>query len=236
VERLRCAVIFVICVALASVARAACVEVTSIKPQESSPNLRIVVRMDGTPLSGTKLEVYEDAMLAFSVLTDANGIATPPKLAIGSYSITATPYEAFPGLLIHGDATAVLWLSVVDKKGESLLHMDLASPVQEAQQTLEKAEKLPITAHINAFRGTILDPTGAVVARASIQVVKKGPEDNVVVLRTKADAKGQFSAHLAEGLYIAFAFSPGFRTAIVPFEVTKVVSGDLRIILDVGAC
>ena len=234
---MRCAVIFVICVTLAGTASAECVEVTSIAPQESSTQLRIVVRMDGEPLRGAKLEFYDGAMhFAFSVFADRNGIAAPPELAIGRYSVTATPYEAFPGLLIHGDAAGFLSLSVVDKKGESTLHMDLAKPVQEAQQTLEKAEKLPITAHINAFQGTVLDPTGAVVAWASIQVVKKGSEDNIVVLRTKADAKGQFSAQLTEGLYIAFAFSPGFRTAIVPFEVTKVGSEGLRIILLVGAC
>jgi hypothetical protein len=138
--------------------------------------------------------------------------------------------------LIQSDATGFLWLSVVDKKGESTLRMDLAKPVQEAQQILEKAEKLPFTAHINAFQGTVLDPTGAVVAWASIQVVRKGSEDNIVVLRTKADAKGQFSAQLAEGLYIAFAFSPGFRTAIVPFEVTKRGSGVLHILLELGGC
>jgi hypothetical protein len=232
----KCAVILVICVTLASLARAECVEVTSITPQESSTHLRIVVGMNGKPLKGAKLEFYDGAaQFAFSVFTDLNGIATPPKLAIGGYSIRAIPYEAFP-LLIHDDGTAVLWLSVVDKNGESTLHMDLAKPVPEAQQTLEKAENLPIAAHVNSFQGTILDPTGAVVAWASIQVVKKGSEDNIVVLRTKADAKGQFSAQLAEGLYIAFAFSPGFRTAIVPFEITRDGSGDLHIRLELGQC
>lgn len=234
---MRCAVIFVICVTLASVASAACVEVTSITPQESSTHLRIVVRMDGKLLKRAKLEFYDGAaQFAFSVFTDVNGIATPPKLAVGGYSITATPYEAFPGLLIHGGATGFLLLRVVDKEEESTLQMDLGNPVQEARQTLEKAEKLPIAAHIDAFQGTVLDPSGAVVAWASIQVVKKGSEDNVVVLGTKADAKGQFSAQLAEGLYIAFAFSPGFRTAIVPFEVTNAGLGDLRITLTLWQC
>ena len=57
-----------------------------------------------------------------------------------------------------------------------------------------------------------------------------------MVLQTKTDAAGRFAAQLDEGLYIAFISAAGFVTAIVPFEVAKSGSGELRIPLTIGKC
>jgi hypothetical protein len=81
----------------------------------------------------------------------------------------------------------------------------------------------------------VIDPSGAIVAGANIKVMRKGSE-HTVVLRVKSDANGYFADDLAAGSYIAFIFEPGFRTAIVPFEVTKAGTGNLQVTLQIGQC
>jgi len=54
-------------------------------------------------------------------------------------------------------------------------------------------------------------------------------------MKSLALATRQLSILLVdEGPHIAICSSPGFRKAIVPFEVTKDSSGDLRITLQAG--
>ena len=49
------------------------------------------------------------------------------------------------------------------------------------------------------------------------------------------EKEGHFSGQLPDGFYVAFVYSQGFRTVIVPFEVAKGGSGDMRITMVVDS-
>jgi hypothetical protein len=218
--------IIVFCLLLGGVARPESVTVEAPKPQESSRHVRIVVMLGGKPLRGVTIDFYPIAAQPhFSAITDEDGIATPPDLALGNYNIVARLDE---------DVSTSLSLHVVPERMVSTFSLDLTEGFAQAQRAQQAAESLPIRDRVKSFRGTVLDPTGAVIAGTNIRVVRKGSQEKAVALRVKSDAKGNFSGQLGEGSYIAFVFSQGFRTAIVPFEVTKDGSGDLRITMQIG--
>lgn len=229
---IKTAAIAALCLIMGSTARPECVTVEELKPQEASSHVRIAVVLGNMPLRGVKVDFNQPTSQSlYSVSTDENGIATPHELAPGDYNVVAT---------LNDGVSTSLWLRVVGNRGATVLSMDLTRATQQVQQALEaaqkKAEEMPIREHVRVFQGSVVDPTGAFVPGTKITVVRKGSPGKTVVLQIKSDAAGHFSAQLDEGLYIAFFSVQGFRTAIVPFELTKDGSGDLRVSLTIGHC
>ena len=154
-------------------------------------------------------------------ITDENGIASLAELAPGEYEVAAT---------LNGVAsTPFVGLHVTSNPKVTTFPMDLTEQVQ-------RVEKAPILFHVEAFRGTVTDPSGAMLPGASIVVVKRGTQAKDLALTGKADASGHFSAQLAEGSYIAVFFVLGFRPAIAPFEVARGGASQLSISLNPGGC
>jgi Carboxypeptidase regulatory-like domain len=223
---------------LAGVLDAACV---LMPPLESSSHVRISVVLGGKPLKGSRVILYRvsaPCICATDILrgnpidtteipssavqiTDENGIASLAELAPGEYEVAAT---------LNGIAsTAFVGLHVNSSPNVTTIPMDLTQPVQ-------RVEEVPILFHVEVFQGTVRDPSGATLPGASFVVVKRGSQAKDVALISKADANGQFSAQLAEGSYIAVFFSPGFRPAIAPFELTRGGASQLSVSLYVGGC
>jgi Carboxypeptidase regulatory-like domain len=223
---------------LAGVLDAECV---LMPPLESSSHVRISVVLGGKPLKGSRVILYRvsaPCICATDILrgnpidtteipssavqiTDENGIASLAELAPGEYEVAAT---------LNGIAsTAFVGLHVNSSPNVTTIPMDLTQPVQ-------RVEEVPILFHVEVFQGTVRDPSGATLPGASFVVVKRGSQAKDVALISKADANGQFSAQLAEGSYIAVFFSPGFRPAIAPFELTRGGASQLSVSLYVGGC
>ena len=223
---------------LAGVLDAECV---LMPPLESSSHVRISVVLEGKPLKGSRVILYRvsaPCICATDILrgnpidtteipssavqiTDENGIASLAELAPGEYEVAAT---------LNGIAsTAFVGLHVNSSPNVTTIPMDLTQPVQ-------RVEEVPILFHVEVFQGTVRDPSGATLPGASFVVVKRGSQAKDVALISKADANGQFSAQLAEGSYIAVFFSPGFRPAIAPFELTRGGASQLSVSLYVGGC
>lgn len=207
-------------------------------PLESSNHVRIYVVLGGKPLKGAIviLRPQHECNCATDVLrgnpmdttlipsremTDENGIANLPELTPGEYDVAVTlngvASTAFVGLHVTGDPKV------------TAIPMDLTQQVQ-------RVEEVPILLHVDGFRGTVKDPSGATLPGASIVVVERGSQAKDVALMSKADANGNFSAQLAEGSYIAVFFSLGFRPAIAPFEVVRGGASQLSISLHPGGC
>jgi len=147
--------IIVSCFLLGGLARPESVTVEARKPQESSRHVPIVVMLGGKPVSGVTVDYYPIAAEPhYSAVTDQDGVATKPDLAVGDYNIIARLDE---------DVSTSLYLHVISKKTVSTFSMDLTEAYAQAQRAQQAAESLPIRDRIQAFRGTVLDPTGAMI-------------------------------------------------------------------------
>ncbi len=217
----------VCCMLLASLVRAENVRVEGKPDLESSSHVQVTVVLNGKPLKGVKIDFHGPSQSLFSALTDENGIVTPPELVPGDYEVVAALDE---------DVSTSLSLRVIGGREVSKFSMDLTEPLAHSRDELQRLEKLPVHDRVQAFQGIVVDPPpyAVFIPGVKIRILKKGSAEKTVVLRLNADERGHFSAQLPDGLYIGFFYSQGFRTAIVPFEVTKDGSVDLRIIMQIA--
>jgi Prealbumin-like fold domain len=156
---MRTTAVFASCLLLAGVAQAECV---ALEPQKSSGHVRIAVVLNGKPLKGVTVSIYQDYPPAahFSDLTtDENGIVALPELSRGTYDVSAT---------FQGVVTSSLSLGVTTVRELSAFSIDLTEPVQ-------RAEKIPVHHRLQAFRGTVVDPSEAMIPGANVMVVRRDP-------------------------------------------------------------
>jgi 5-hydroxyisourate hydrolase-like protein (transthyretin family) len=207
-----------------------------LQPQESSRHVRLTILFEGKPQRGVKVAFYryelgpgEETDPRFSLTSNREGNISPPSLPVGHYHVVASTEK---------NLRADLYLDVASgkaKKTSAFSMQLLTSPFLTPSQQFADAEHMPIKDRVKEFSGIVCDPTGAVVAGTSIEVLRKGTDGRKVVAKLKSGADGRFSIRLADGPYIAFFSTPGFRVAIVPFEVTREGQGDLRVTLQIGA-
>ena len=208
-------------------------------PRQSSSHVRIYVVLGAKPLKEAKVVILrsqhgcncatdmlrgnpiDTTLVPSTEMTDENGIVNLPELTPGEYDVAVT---------LNGVAsTGFVGLHVTSDPNLTTIPIDLTQQVQ-------LVEERPILFHVDGFRGTVKDFSGATLPGASIVVVKRGSQAEDVALMSKADANGNFSAQLAEGSYIAVFFSLGFRPGIAPFEVVKGGASQLSISLNPGGC
>jgi 5-hydroxyisourate hydrolase-like protein (transthyretin family) len=237
VERVKAAAIAVwsLLVMAAPVYLGASPSVEVLTPRKSSQEIRVVFLIDGTPQKGVRVELYrytlgsgEESKPLVSLASDDEGKVTPPVLSPGRYHLVASAEH---------NLRADLYLDVSRKRGKrpSSFSMNLLeSQHPTPEQLWAAAEDVPVKDRLEAFSGTIHDPSGAMVSGVSIEVVRKGTQGRKRVAQLKSGKDGRFSAHLADGAYVARFSVPGFQIAFVPFEVTKQGSEELRVTLQIG--
>ncbi len=206
-----------------------------VATQKSSPRIRVVFLMSGAPQKGVRVEVYrytlssgEESRALLSLTSDNEGKVTPPVLSPGHYHLVAS---------VERNMRADLYLDVSRKmaKRVSSFSMNLIeNQYPTPEQLWATAEEEPVKDRPETFNGTVYDPSGAGVSGVSIEVVRKGTQGKERVAQLESGSDGGFSAHLAEGGYVARFSMPGFQIALLPFEVTKQGSGELRVILQLG--
>ena len=224
---MKAAIVPACCLLWAVAAAAESVEVTPLKPLESSSHVRISVVLKGRPVKDVKVYFCTTSapQTCFSVLTGDNGVAMPQSLGLGNYQVMAETEDSL---------NADLYLHVSRESKVTSFSMELTDSFQAAQVALAAAEKLPIRQHVQEFRGSLQDPTGAMIPGVNIKVIRKGSEVKADVVRLKSDAKGRFSAQLADGFFIAFFSMPGFRTEIIPFEISRQGEKEMLVKLQIG--
>ena len=216
------------CVLCSVISSAESVEVTQIKPVQSSRHVRVSILLNGHPVSNVKVYFCANGggeQLCSSVITGSDGVAAPPRLRDGDYVVSA---------VFEDELNAALYLHVSHKGKATSFSLDLTESFCEVQNAIVAANNLPIRARVQEFRGSLQDPTGAVIPGANIKIVRRGSQDRAVVQKLKSGADGRFSAHLEYGMYIAFFSSPGFRAEIVPFEVVARGEKEMLVRLQVG--
>ena len=207
------------------------VSVEVVTPLKSGPVARIVVALNGKPVPGAKVAIYKyegarGAIPVVTLLCDEYGWIKTPKLADGQYGFVAQ---------VGKDLQAGLFLDVSSRDGTMAFEMDLRpSPPERAHVDLTNPENVPITKRLQAFRGTVTDPSGAVLPKASIRIVRRGAGGTKVVNEIKSGINGDFQAELPTGTYVAIFSAPGFKTYVVGFEIAPDGSSRLDVKLDIG--
>lgn len=236
--------IAICCVLLCHYARSS-VKVEKIVPHECTQVLRIAVTLNGKPVSGAVISVRagffpEEDPRSF-ISTRDDGIASVPKLAAGNYRVDVS-FGGIRSAVFDDPVTTVLYVHVVPKLDVSTIPIDFWKPTQELWRSNNAFDQQlkGVNWHghdrIQSLRATIVDSTGAKVPSAKVWVVRMTPQATWEVVSLGAsDVSGQFSAQLRDGRYVAICSSAGFRTAIVPFEVTKDGSGELRVALQIAS-
>jgi hypothetical protein len=220
--------------------------------------LQVTVVFDGKPAPGAKIAVsrVDPAGEALVLVTDGLGKATLPHLAAGEYRMRAAPAESpsftdeidfcvaecpandfeitdftvdsLDGILHPVDLSAL---------GMSELVIDLAPDrIPEWARLIMDAEHDPTVLPVREIRGVVLDPSGAVIPGASINVIRKGAKANEPIAGLLSDPSGRFLIPVSDGDYLVLISSPGFASRALQISVSPSGStDDLRLVLTVGS-
>jgi hypothetical protein len=207
------------------------VEVLEVHPSSQKP--LITVLKDGAPQQSATLTVFaNNGKQRLTLTTDSRGMAKLPHLHSGIYRIAAS---TSPTLRVD----LYLQIAAVHQQKPSEFTMELRvqpPPPPTFEGKLEAAEKTPIEVFTRAFSGTVRDPSGAFISRASIAVYRHRAGNTAHPLKTMTDHQGRFYSDLAGGSYTAVIQSPGFETRILTFEISSdAAQKELNVKLDVGA-
>ncbi len=203
---------------------------------KSAPIVRIKITVGKEPRGAVSVEFFryepgrgEEQRPGLSLLSDIRGIIHPPRLSPGRYHLVAISAEKTETL------RADLILEVSEQETANTFAMQLTpARYRSREQLIASAEQSPNTERIKEFRGTVYDPSGAVIPGVAIEVVRRGTSGKDRVAQLKSGAGGDFSTELPEGSYIAVFSVSGFKVQLVPFEVSGDGSEALKVILRIG--
>ncbi len=219
---------------LAMTANGKCSVVEVISPQPSTQRVKILTLHNGIALKNVKIEVFDrfdsSAHPTRVLQTNKRGIAKVRLSPSGHYRVSASTDSG-----LHAD----LYLDVAKGTNESLfpLDLDLGQPLVPTFQNMIAVAENGASARTQQFAGVVVDPAGALIKRARIQVFKKGSGGKNVLTSLESDEQGHFSSFLRAGSYTAVFMSPGFKTHIIVIEVSPDANErDLQVPLQIGAC
>jgi len=224
------------CLLIAAKVSIACSVVQVVETLPSSPNVRLNVLKDGTPLQAVTLVVslqVNTRQAGPPLKTDARGSAELQNLVPGTYSIAAT---ADPRL--GADLCLVVSNGHGHERNEfSLKLVPLRPPPPTLEEQLAQAAKLPSQACAREFEGSVTEVTGASIphAKTVVYVLRSGSEPSLISLET--DQEGRSSVPLSPGSYSAAFQSPGLRTRFVGFAIGPDEAQKLApVVLQIGSC
>ena len=209
----------------------ASVEVVEVRP--STQNARITVLKAGAQQQGVKLAIFaKDGKQKLVLTTDSIGMAKLPHLAPGQYCVVASTSPTL---------WAELCLQIVagQKKGNpSTFTMELSDKPPRPltfEERLAAAEKASTALVTGTLSGTVSDPSGGVISRASLAIYRHGSKDTAHPVKATSDNAGRFSVRLRPAKYTVVIQSPGFETQFVTVEVFQgSVERTLNVNLNLG--
>lgn len=235
---------------LPGIAVAASCPIQSLAEQEAPVRVEITVLALGKPLDHARVDIFEYRMMRLdrwslaekktprlTMFANALGMVRSPKLPAGDYHLVATRGKSHSTdpYVTGNDLIADLYLKLASdtprEKGAFTMQLipRCVMPPPTPSQWTPAIEQMIIEDRLQRFSGVVYDQSGGPIPEILIKVIRKGTEGKEQVAELRTDADGHFAAELPDGAYIAFFFSPAFKNTIVPFEITKEGSGELRI-------
>jgi hypothetical protein len=231
VKRLTAIALLLLCSTARGAARS--VEVIEVRP--SSQNPRITVLSDGKLQPDANLEISDiKGRRKLSFRTDAQGVVILPHFRQGQYCLTASTSLTLSGticLRISGE-------HVRQPDAFSIQLFPHAPPPPAFEERLAAAENAPLDLVTRAFSGTVVDPSGTAIWKASLAIYRQGVIDRSHPSKATTDHSGHFSAHLKPGKYTIVILSPGFERRFVTIEISRdaVESGlNVKLNMRIGA-
>jgi hypothetical protein len=214
----------------------ACVVVES-PPAPSSRNARMVVSLDGKPAGDVRLTVHLQGNQAPRLLyTDSDGTAMLKDLPMGTSCVTAIGKNNLGSRLCLAVAAGATNKMSFFNMTISVMPSWFLSP----KEKVDDVEQLPPTTRMRSLIGTVVDPVGAVIPNAEVQVYRRGtyPQSPVKILNTTAE--GRFEDSFEPGIYTIIirmrSFGRWFRSEVIGVEIAPGGSEtELRQTLQVGS-
>jgi hypothetical protein len=173
----------------------------------------ISVTQFGHRLNGVHVDVYREIehgeKLVWSGVTDWNGAARPNQLPTGSYRVFAKKQST------------TMFLTVDRKEQEATKWCEMKVNPQQVAEIPSRLEAPAVSIRLREFRGIVQDENEAVIPKLKIEVFRRESLDKGSVAETQSDARGEFSAHLADGAYVATFSYTGFRKRVAAFELAE---------------
>jgi hypothetical protein len=192
----------------------ACVRVEVAEP--SSKNARMTVLLDGKPAGGVRLVVrLADKHGQRSLQTGSDGTAMLKGLPEGTTCVTAIGEKN----LTSGLCLDVPKRSTNEVSSFSMILVPKSPLFRSAENNVKEVEQLPPSLRLRELAGTVVDPSGAVIPKAEIQVYERGAYPDKPLVRLKTNEGGQFAASLRPGIYTLTIQMPGFRMAFRSVEL-----------------
>jgi hypothetical protein len=208
----------------------ASVRVMQVQPSSSHP--QITVLDGGKPAGGVRVRILRigagEPVLLREGTTGADGVVPNLELPIGRYRVVATWEKLSDGLELDvtgGDS---------DEQSHFTLSLTCCLP-PTLEELVAAAEKSSEKLRIRKLEGSVVDPTGTLVAGAQLSVLRENQGKLEQAVQFKADCSGHFSIELPGGPYVLLASASGFKTSLTLLEITAAAeSGGLLIKLQVG--
>jgi hypothetical protein len=103
------------------------------------------------------------------------------------------------------------------------------------EERLADAEASTLVVTVSQLRGVVFDATGAVVPKATVDILVKGTQGKQHAAKLRTDVNGGFSADLPEGQYLLRVLAQGFAESFRLVTVSKSGSGgEVQIKLEIG--
>ena len=205
------------------------------------PHARIAVTVDGQALRDVKIAVWQgyNSGTSADLITDEQGEVILPDLPPGKYFIGSWPAWSpdFGGALdvciapCPDDGLETIDLTQDSLRGPmrpidrdafalSEIRMEIG-PRRDPSwvASLKAAEQQISPSTVQAFRGVVHDPSGAIIPGATIDIMVKGTQGKTHAALILSDNSGKFSADLPNGDYVAMISSPGFQIQTLSFTI-----------------
>ncbi|MGC1484046.1 MAG: carboxypeptidase-like regulatory domain-containing protein [Candidatus Acidiferrum sp.] len=209
----------------------ACVFVNGWETKPSSKNAEVLLLLNGKPQANARLTVISASPTGWRfIATGPDGTAMLEDLSRGITCVTATDQkELFAALCLR--------VSAQSESSVSQFRMSLTPTPPHTSSLYARVQELkesPPALTVRSLRGTVMDPVGAVIPKAEVQVYKRDsyPHSPVKILST--NETGEFSDLLEPGIYTVIVRASGFAAECLAVEIRRDDKEcELRQILDV---
>jgi hypothetical protein len=205
------------------------------EPVRSSSHPRIMVTDHDRPIAQAKVQVFRlsdglwrPGRLFASITTNRRGMASIAALPPGDYSVQVTAEPCY---------MANLELEVRSSgKGKSTFSIPLDVFTEyPSGEPCPAIESCPDTGNTQLLRGTVTDPTDAVIAGAHVSLLRDETRGERCGAALTTDREGKFQVKLPVGSYRLGVNSLGFRKSVLPVMLDpEKEPGQLHIVLHVG--